>query len=132
MFDVGDSFELRNQYGVHLHVIIAEASDRMDGDVMLVYLSSSKSYRDETTIIKFGEHPFITKRNEVSWIRYRNIMVCSRTELSKLIVNHYGCIDEGLLQRIQNGIENSDYVDEKKKKLFREWHLDRLYRLMKS
>jgi hypothetical protein len=130
MFDVGDSFEIRNQYGVHLHVIIAEASDRKDGDVMLVYLTSSKSFRDTTTIIRYGEHPFVDKLDAVSWIKYQNVMIYSRVALAKLIVDDYGRIDDKLLERIQDGIEKSDYVEEWKKKLFRDWHMDRLYRMM--
>jgi hypothetical protein len=130
MFDVGDSFELRNQYGFHLHVVIAEASDRKDGDVMLVYLTSSKSFRDETTIIRYGEHPFVDKLDTVSWIKYQNVMILTRVALAKLIVVDYGRVDDKLLERIQDGIEKLDYVEEWKKKLFRDWHMDRLYRMM--
>jgi TusA-related sulfurtransferase len=132
MFDVGDSFVLRNENGVHLHVIIAEASARKDGEVMLVYLTSSKSFRDTTTIIQFGEHPFVTKKDVVSWIKYQNVMIFSRIELARLIVNDYGRIDDQLLGRIQDGIEKSDFVEEWKKNLFREWRLDRLYRMMRG
>lgn len=130
MFEVGDSFVLRNENGVHLHVIIAEASSREDGEVMLVYLTSSKIFRDSTTIIQYGEHPFVSKKDVVSWIKYQNVMVYSRVELAKLIVDDYGRIDDKLLERIQDGIEKSDFVEERKKILFREWHMDRLIRMM--
>ena len=132
MFEVGDSFVLRNENGVHLHVIIAEASSRKDGEVMLVYLTSSKSFRDETTIIRYGEHPFVDKLDAVSWIKYQNVMVYSRVALAKLIIDDYGPIDERLLKRIQDGIEKSDFVEGWKKKLFRDWHMDRVYRMMRG
>jgi len=97
---------------------------------MLVYLTSSKSFRDETTIIRYGEHPFVDKLDTVSWIKYQNVMILTRVALAKLIVVDYGRVDDKLLERIQDGIEKSDYVEEWKKKLFRDWHMDRLYRMM--
>jgi hypothetical protein len=37
-------------------------------------------------------------------------MIYSRNELKKLILADYGRIDEKLLKRVQDGIENSEFV----------------------
>ena len=50
--EVGASFTLRNENGVHLHVIVAESSPGDSATVILVYLSSADvPFRDLTTII---------------------------------------------------------------------------------
>ena len=59
--EVGDSFEINNQYGKHLHFVIAEESAKDHSLIILVYISSANTvYKDTTTIIKPGEHPYIT------------------------------------------------------------------------
>ena len=128
MFEVGDSFVLQNELGEHMHVIVAEASDRENCEVMLVYLTSATSYRDSTTIIKYGEHPFVTKVDQISWIKYQNVRIYARNDLKKLIVEDYGKIDGELLRRIQDGIEKSKFTSKENKNLFRQWHMGRLYR----
>jgi hypothetical protein len=131
MCEVGDSFILQNDFGDHLHVIVAEASTQKNSQVMLVYLTSAVSYRDNTTIVKYGEHPFVTKKNDISWIKYQNIMIYSRQELTKLVVKQFGKVDEDLLKRIHDGIENSEFVEKGIRRLFREWKLDRTTRSLK-
>jgi len=131
--EVGDSFTLRNEYGKHLHVIVAESSPDDQATIFLVYVSSATgSFRDTTTIIKAGEHPFIDLQNKESWIRYQNVIICSREQIRGSIEKHYGKVNPELLKRIQDGVEKSDRVNERDKKLFREWRMDRLYREMKS
>lgn len=59
--DIGDSFLIRNQYGEHLHIIIAESSPENSAQIMLVYISSTDNtpHKDPTTIIEKKEHLFI-------------------------------------------------------------------------
>lgn len=130
--DLGDSFEIQDANGRHLHFIIAEASNGDHDSVILVYLSSSKTrYKDTTTIIKYGEHPYITKIEDESWIRYQNSILCSRDDIVPLITTHYGKISQTLLKRIQAGFENSPRVEKGLKNLYFQWKMDRLYKAMK-
>lgn len=127
--EVGDSFEIRNPIGTHLHVVVAEASPNASASIFLVYISSQDiPAKDTTTIINVGEHPYITKE---SWVRHQNVIISSRDEIQQYIVRHYGKVSPELLERIQNGIENSTRVNDYKKNIFREWKIDRLYREMK-
>lgn len=125
--NIGDSIVIRNEYGEHLHVIVAESSPGNSSLIMLVYISSKEKihYKDSTTIIEAYEHPYIIKR---SWVRYQNIIICSRSEVRKTIVKYYGKIDDKLLIRIQSGINSSDFVSGLKKRLFNEWKMDSLFR----
>jgi hypothetical protein len=126
--EVGDSFTFRDQNGIHLHVIVAESSGEDSATIMLVYLSSADvPYRDTTVIIKKGEHPFVDRE---SWVRYQNVIVCSREEI-ELIVEHFGKVDTHLLERIQAGIEESEYVPKWIKNLFRQWKEDKIFRDLK-
>lgn len=125
--DIGDSFLIRNVYGEHLHVIVAESSPDHSAQIMLVYLSSKENiiYKDSTTIIEVNEHTFVKTR---SWVRYQNILIYSRPEAKKLIVKHYGKTNDELLKRIQAGINSSDFVSGRNKRLFNEWKMDGRYR----
>ena len=125
--EVGDSFILRNEYGAHLHVVVADSSPNHLAQVMLVYISSKEKipFKDPTTFIEIGEHPFVHMR---SWVRYQNILIDSRHEINKLIVKRYGKINDDLLKRIQVGINSSDFVSGRNKKLYNEWDIDRVYR----
>ena len=129
--EVGDSFLLRNEFGTHLHVIVAEYSPDPHSQVMLVYASSRDNvpFKDITTIIVAGEHPFITTE---SWIRYQNILIKSRLEVKPFIIEFFGKITENLLTRIQKGINTSDFVSGQKKDMFNEWVMDNLFRKINS
>lgn len=125
--EVGDSFELSNGYGTHLHVIIAAESSSDHSQLILVYLSSKNTiYKDSTTIIKPGEHPYVTRTDVESWIRYQNTRVCSRDSLMSEITNHYGKISDDLLKRIQDGFLLSKNVPRILKQLFHEWKMNQL------
>jgi hypothetical protein len=129
---VGDSFEIENANGKHLHFIIAEESKTDHSSIILVYLSSSNTiYKDRTTIIKTGEHPYITKTDVESWIRYQNAFSCSRAEIAPLIINYFGKIPDSLLFRIQKGFEISTKVNKGIKKLYFEWKSNKLFDSLK-
>ena len=131
--DVGDSFTLRNEYGNHLHIIVAESSPNDSAAIFLVYVSSGRGpHRDPTTIIKVGEHPFIELQKNESWVRYQNVIICSRDQIRGFITEHYGKVNPDLLNRIQDGVEKSDRVHDPDKELFRTWKMDKLFREMKS
>ncbi len=124
--EVGDSFTLRDQDGNHLNVIVAESSPDDSALLMLIYLSSSRTpFRDETTLIQPGEHPFVDRE---SWVRYQNVKVCSRSDIEDKIMHHYDKVSEDLLNRIQVGIEMSDKVPKRDKLLYDQWKTDRLFR----
>lgn len=124
--EVGDSFELTNNFGLHLHVVVAEASPDDSATIFLVYVSSANvPYRDPTTIIKVGEHPYIKK---TSWVRYQNVIICSRDSIRGSMGDHYGKVTPDLLNKIQDGIGKTDRVNDIDKNLFRQWKMDKLYR----
>lgn len=130
--EVGDSFEIRDANGKHLHLIIAEASKEIHSSIILVYLSSAKTiYKEDTTIIKPGEHPYVTKMDDESWVRYRNTLLCSRDQIATLITKHFGKISDGLLKRIQTDFENSHNVNKGIKKIYIEWKTDKLFDSLK-
>jgi len=92
---------------------------------MLVYLSSVDiENKDRTTIIEIGEHPFVTCS---SWVRYQNILVASRADVEKIVDKHFGKVDPELLQRIQDGLEASDFSSNGNKQLYHQWKMDSLY-----
>lgn len=125
--NVGDSFTITDTNGTHLNFIVAESSPNNGGMIMLLYMSSSNGvYKDPTTIIKLGEHPFVDQRREDSWIKYQNPLFFTRHELDDLVVDYYGPISEGLLTRIQTGIRTSKLCAKRDKMTFNEWHQDRL------
>lgn len=131
--EVGDSFEIVDANGAHLHFIIAEESDKDHSLIILVYLSSSDTvYKDTTTILKYGEHLYIDNRDEESWIRYQNTILCSRADVIPLITTHYGKISSELLTRIQNGFVSSRKVDKIKKAIYQEWKADKLFASLKK
>ena len=121
---VGDSFVLKDLEGSHLHIIVAQEGPRDENRVMMVYISTAKSHRDTTTIIKIGEHPFVT---EESWVRYQNIKVLQRLDLINKISKFYGKVGNELLQRIQKGILRSEFSTKYIQELFRDWQLNELY-----
>ncbi len=130
---MGDSFEIKDANGKHLHFIIAEESDKNHSLLILVYVSSAETvYKDKTTIIKPGEHPYITETIKESWIRYQNTLECSRESIIPLITRHYGKISDNLLARIQEGFEKSDKVGKKIKKDYYEWKANKLYDSIKK
>jgi hypothetical protein len=129
VFEVGESFTFRNEYGLHLHIIVAESSPDDSSTIMLVYLSSAKiPNRDLTTIIKIGEHPFVYKEDPITWVRYQNIIVCQRTDLENKIIEHFGKVNDALLKRIQDGILKSNFVSKANKQLFNDWYTGKIYR----
>jgi hypothetical protein len=128
--EVGDSFILLDQNGKHLHIIVAESSPEDSATIMLVYLSSARiSNRDTTTMLHTGDHPFIDRE---CWVRYQNILVCSRETVEPMIVEHFGKVEDRLLERIQAGIEKSKFASKQNKDLFRQWRIDRTYRHMQN
>ena len=126
--EVGDSFELINGYGIHLHIIIAAESEASYSQVIIVYISSTETiYKDFTTIIKPGEHEYITRTDVDSWVRYQNSILCSRSAILPEITKHYGKISNALLTRIQNGFLESKNVPTYMKRTLREWKINKLY-----
>lgn len=124
--EIGDSFTLRNDYGLHLHVIVAESSPDDSALLFLVFISSvDTQYRDPTTIIHVGEHSYITKE---SWVRYQSILILPRKDIEKRIVDYFGKVSPNLLVRIQDGIIKTDRINEPDKNLFHQWKMDKLYR----
>jgi hypothetical protein len=129
VFNVGDSFTIRNEYGIHLHIIVAESSPDDSSTIMLVYLSSAKiPNRDLTTIIQIGEHPFVYKEDPITWVRYQNIIVCQRTDIENNIIEYFGKVNEALLKRIQDGILKSNFVPKGIKQLFNDWYTSKIFR----
>ena len=127
--NVGDSFTIRDENGFHLHFIIAESSPEKIGMVMAVYMSSANTtFKDSTTIVRYGEHPFVDSRENESWIKYQNPLLFLRAELDVKICDYYGPICQELLERIQDGICHSSYCPKRIKRIFREWNQERLLR----
>jgi hypothetical protein len=126
--EVGDSFEIQDANGKHLHFIVAEESGSDHSALILVYMSSANSiYKDTTTIIRYGEHPYITDPEIESWIRYQNTEIFSRADICVKITNHYGKISDDLLDRIQKGLLSSKMVPKRIKKVFDEWKMNHLF-----
>lgn len=112
-----------------MHVIVAESSPGDTGEIMLVYLSSVDApYKDETTIIQAGEHPFVTRR---SWIRYQNVLVCQRDIVLKSIEKHFGQVGPSLFERITSGLLKSKRTPNNKKQMYHEWKMNKAYKDMK-
>ncbi len=124
---IGSCFQFGDGNGKHLHVIVAESSEEITGLVMLVYISSSDSeaWRDDTTILNVGDHPFITKK---SWVRYQNIKIENKQSLFNPAIKYEGVISSSVLDRIQDGIKKSKRVPRNIKDIFIEWNQGFLFR----
>jgi hypothetical protein len=126
--EVGDSFEIQDANGKHLHFIVAEESGSDHSSIILVYMSSANTrYKDRTTIIRYGEHPYITDPVVESWIRYQNTYICSREQVRLQITRYYGKISDELLVRIQQGLLKSKMVSKSIKGIFNEWRMNHLF-----
>ena len=96
---------------------------------MLVYMSSSDSaFKDPTTIVRYGDHPYVDTRQKESWIKYQNPFIFSREELDVKICDYYGPVRQELIERIQDGICHSRLYPKRFQRIFREWNQERLLR----
>lgn len=126
--NVGDSFLLDLNYGLHLHIVIAEESPLDSSYIMVVYCSSTGKNPDKTTIIEKGEHPFIDRQ---SWIRYQNVVICSKDEVRALIKKSFGKVTNELISKVQTGLLKSDKVSRRIKSTYNEWHTQNLLNYIK-
>ena len=98
--EIGDCFTL-DTYGTHLHIVVQDQRpSEVNGQVICVYLSSvgNKKRIDPRTILHKGDHPFI---EEDSFVKYRNVLVESKSDLQKRIRDQYPQIHQDILEHIQ-------------------------------
>ena len=124
MINLGDTFLLPSPGGVpeHLWIVITERDAKHKA--VCVNVTDEDKHPDKTTILRVGDHPFITK---VSVIRYGKAAVTDLALVEGAIKNgmsgrvcahHRSCSPE-LLKRVQEGILISIYTPKAIKALFR-------------
>lgn len=130
MLNIGDCFTLHSHGKPHLHIVI---QDERPGDrdcrVICVYLSSvgNKTIIDERTILVPGQHKFITER---SFVKYRNVLVESKTVLTPKIIKSFDPIHNNILLNIQYQFTTPGSYKNIPKgiiQLYNQWREDHMY-----
>ena len=132
--EIGDCFTL-DTYGTHLHIVVQDQRPgENNGQVICVYLSSvgNKKRIDQRTILHEGDHPFI---KEDSFVKYRNVLVESKTNLQQRIHIEYPPIDQNILEHIQAQFSSKNPYENIRKgviDLFNDWRDDQLFKTLKN
>jgi len=130
MLNIGDCFTLHSSGKPHLHIVI---QDQRPGDnncqVICVYLSSvgKKRMIDDRTILNAGQHSFI---KEKSFIKYRNVLVESKSNIETRIKEPFEQINPIILKDIQSQfLEPNPYSNIPKGiiSLFNQWDMDNIF-----
>jgi len=83
MVNGGDTFWIPDAGGGHLYVVLSEP--HLDADhVILVSITSHKSYKDQACILETGFHPSITRR---SCVDYRRALVYPVNRIEQLVTS---------------------------------------------
>ena len=123
--NIGDCFLFANdEGGTHLHIVIAEDHDDPYGQVMMVYITSTKIF-DETTILEAGCHSFV---KHTSWVKYNNIQIILRSELRSKIMHRYEHLSKDLIEKIQNGLIKSKRTSRQMKEIYSQWNTEKIFR----
>jgi hypothetical protein len=112
---VGDTFLIpkRGDEFEHLWIVLTEPDD--DGNAVCVNVTRKELYSDTTTVLKPGEHPFISKE---SVVHYPDAQILNLHKVQKAIDSnphsytckaHKPCSDD-LFTRIQEGLLDSPHT----------------------
>jgi hypothetical protein len=131
MINIGDCFTLRIFGTPHLHIVVQDQRPGEEfGQVICVYLCSvgNKTRIDERTRLKKGDHPFIT---EDSFVKYRNVIVETKSDLEKRIHTRYPRLRTDILEHIQAQFSHARPYENIRKgviDLFNEWRMNQIYK----
>jgi hypothetical protein len=135
MWNAGDCFLLETNLDkggkrkAHLFVVILSLHTNSDKTIT-VHVQSIRSLKDDrTTILKPGDHDFITHD---SYINYRMAKIVSLESLSKVLAENKSrtkpSMQQDVFERICKGIMNSPFTPHEVKQLYEDY----LYQQLKS
>ena len=94
----------------HLHVVVLDCEEHT-GTTIIVVVESLVGRKDTTTILKPGDHVFITRE---SYVNYRRAKTTSKVDLQRLLdsgkAKPLDSISSDVLARIQKGIVDSPFT----------------------
>ena len=113
----GQSFLIpaSNEGGInpHLWIVITEP-DGADGSCLIVSLTTLRYGKDQTVILRVGEHPFIQHETIVF---YRNIRITTQKRLEEQVQNGEALLKESCppetLTLIRQGVGASEFTPQK-------------------
>lgn len=116
MFQAGDCFLIetnRDEGGFiksHLHIVIIDCEEHT-GTTVIVVVETLEGKKDETTILKPGDHDFI---QQDSYVNYRRSRTTSNTDLRRLVetgvAKPKNPVSKELLIKIKKGIIDSRFT----------------------
>ena len=102
--------DLINGVTPHLWIVLTDSDT--DGNVAIVNVTDYKNHADQTTILKVGDHPFITKD---SIVLYQDARIVPRASLLNALKSGKGCSQhaqcpQALMERLKVGVFASDWT----------------------
>jgi hypothetical protein len=103
----------------HLWIVLTEP-DATSGDVIMVNLTTQRSYSDATVVLNAGDHPFVQHATVVNYSDARYARAAALDTAAKSgICRLMKPMSEDVLKRIQEGLLNSPHTPNKIKSAFR-------------
>ena len=104
----------------HLWIVVTDPNG--NNEVLIVNLTSFKSWQDQTVILNKGEHPFIT---EPSCVFYREAEIVDNSKLDQAermgAIAKRECCSKSLIDLIRSGVIASPQTKRVIKKFFDEF-----------
>jgi hypothetical protein len=104
------------------HLFIVLTNPNPDNKILIVNITSLKSWQDRTVMLNKGEHPFIT---ETSCVFYREAEIVDNGKLDEAEKNgaiaKRECCSQKLLELVRSGISASPQTKRVIKKFFNDF-----------
>lgn len=126
MVGLGDTFLLAKPGQTTAHLWIVLTSPDKSGKVLIVNITGQQAHSDTTTVLKVGDHPFITKTSVVFYADTREgDAAAMRQALSKGLATPQSQCSAALLAKVQTGLLASPHTTPKIKTAFQQAQKDR-------
>lgn len=118
---VGDTFlrPARSTLSERQHLWIVATDPNNEDKVLIVNITSLKSWQDQTVILSKGEHPFIT---EPSCVFYREAEIVDNAKLDQAVragaIAKRECCSKSVIDLVRSGVIASPQTKRVVKKFF--------------
>jgi len=108
----GDTILGSRDYDSIPHLWIALTDPNEDGNIAIVNVTDFHNHEDKTTVLKPGDHPFITKE---SIVLYQDARIVPAASLLNAMKNGRGCVPREscsveMMHKLRTGIFASDHT----------------------
>jgi len=111
---VGSTILIRKKIDWLDHLWILLTDKDADGKILMVNVTSAKSYSDRTTVLNEGDHPFITRE---SVVYYQDAQVTSiehiEAAISASLATQQGDASKELIEKLRSGLLKSPQTKNK-------------------